>query len=274
MPQDSLLRYRFNTFGSIIVHLDILLFCWAWTNLSFTRAYNFQLIGLLVFFYILYHLFWEKKLLEKTESGVLNVKSYTLTAIILLFISSTGGLSSPFFFLIYFLCIGIALLLKPLVATVLIFGLIGYFFSDLYTGEFYDNIIKLISLFMVVPLALFFAHGFLKSEEQDQKILIFNKSQKVYQSELEKIQDNIALWTSFKLKGPLSVVKHYAYSLLHDKKVNLEQKQKDYLTKIYSSNEQALECIDEFEKTSEEAIEELQSKIKADKFKQDVILDA
>ena len=107
-------------------------------------------------------------------------------------------------------------------------------------------------------------------QEQDKKILVFKNAQRLYKTELEKIQSDIALWTSFKLKGPLSVIKHHVFELINNKKGEVNKNQEDYLKKVYESNEQALEYIDEFEKMAEGAIEELQSKIDADRFKEEV----
>lgn len=272
MPDVDIKRYRFNTLASTIILLNIVFFVWVWSRFEVTSTYNFQLIGLLVIIYFLYHIFLEKRVLAKTEGQVLNVKSFIFTAVIILFISSTGGIESPFFFLLYFLSIGIALLLRPVISVFLVIALTIYFLPNINEGDFTTNLIKISSLLMIAPLAIFFARQYLKSQEQNKKILIFRNAQRVYKSELEKIQSDIALWTSFKLKGPLSVIKHHTFELLYGKKEIDLEKQKQYLKKIYDSNEQALEYIDEFEKMAEGQIEDLQARIDADRFKHEVVL--
>lgn len=266
-------KYSVNTLASTIILLDVVFFCWVWTRFKITLQYNLQLIGILTVIYIAYHVFLEKKLLSKTEVSVLNIKSFIFTAIILLFISSTGSINSSFFFLLYFLTIGVALLLKPVISAFLALSLSAYFWPEVSQGDYVSNLIKIASLIIMNPIAIFFAKEYLKVQEQEKKITIFKNAQKIYKSELEKIQDDIGLWTSFKIKGPLSAVKHLTYELLNNRKLASAKKQKEYLQKIYASNEKALEDIGVFEKMAEEEIGQLQSKVEVDKLKQEIVFE-
>lgn len=278
MPRENLSAYKYNSFSSMAILIDIVIFCWIWTNIRYTAPFTFQLIGVLVVLYLLYHYFFERAALLKKESNVLNTKSFILCAIIILFVSVTGGINSPFFFLLYFLTIGVSLLLHPLVSVVLVLSLLAYFVPELYASDYlnYDplkfNIIRLGSLFMIIPLAIFFAKEYLKVQEQDKKIMIFKDTQKLYKSELDKIKNSISSLTFLKIKSSLSNVKSYSYILLKGGGKELTSKQESHLKKIYESNEQALKLLESYEKSTEQRLEELEGIIEGSELRDEVVM--
>jgi signal transduction histidine kinase len=169
----------------------------------------------------------------------------------------TGGIKSDFYFLIYFLTIGVALLLKPSVSVILIVALIAFYYPEVTRLDSGSSLVKLLSLVMVTPLSMFFAKEYLKVQEQEEKIRFCHIQRKNYSSELEKIQDDFKAWSAFQLRGPLSVVKHYASWMLEGKLGKLNEKQGEYLRRIYTSNESVIKMVDDFEKKTEEEIGEI-----------------
>ncbi len=265
-------KYRLNTLNTVLCILTIVGLCWTWTASPFFKDYTYQLIALLVLFYLVYHLFFERKL-SRNLALILEIKTIFMTAIVLLFVSITGGLESDFFFLIYFLNIAVAVLLNPLIAFFLNIFSILYFAPNLATGDQSASLIRLGSILAIVPLTTFFAHGYLRVIEQDEKITSLDKDQKIYINELEKIRHNIKLWTALHLKGQLSTVKHYLHVVLNDKKTKLDQKHHSKLEKVYISNQKALDYIETFERMAGEEIDELEAEIEKEQFKKDVKLD-
>ena len=84
-------------------------------------------------------------------------------------IFSTGGINSALFFVLYFLCFGIAFVFNPLTIFVFVLGtvliFVPYIEPDLAT-----NLLKLGSLALISPLAYFFGREYKKGDLQDEKI--------------------------------------------------------------------------------------------------------
>ncbi|MBI1982387.1 MAG: hypothetical protein HYS68_02285 [Candidatus Levybacteria bacterium] len=104
----------------------VFVFVWQKTPLS---DYTIQALGFLIFLFLLLSA-------RRKEFNLANVISkrdflsiFTLNTLILLFIFSTGGLSSPLFFLLYFLGFGIAFVFEPATVFIFILGAILVFLA-------------------------------------------------------------------------------------------------------------------------------------------------
>jgi hypothetical protein len=84
---------------------------------------------------------------------------------ILLLVAETGTLSSPFFFLCYFLLFGVAMLYE-IEATLVLTGVLVIFFMFLPD----PNFTQIISLVMVTPLAIFTGHQYESSLEEKRHL--------------------------------------------------------------------------------------------------------
>lgn len=81
--------------------------------------------------------------------------SVILTGLVLTIVSATGGLSSPVFFLVYFLLFILSLLLTPAIPLIVSFVLILYF---LFTSDItvQSDLLPLLSFPLITPLAVYF----------------------------------------------------------------------------------------------------------------------
>jgi len=123
-------------------------------------AYTLQLVALLVLLYLGSH--WLKKhnsyfMIRDSVSLDITI----LTSMILLLISETGALTSPFFFLAYFLLFGVAMLYE-IEATLVLTGVFILYFLALPGTNLSDlaHLSELIALIMITPLALFTGHAY------------------------------------------------------------------------------------------------------------------
>lgn len=95
---------------------------------------------------------------------------FFLNTVILLLISSTGGIDSVLFFLLYFLCFGIAFAFEPAVIFVFVLGAILVFIPEALKGDFLVNLLKLGSLLLISPLAFFFGNEYRKNDKENEAI--------------------------------------------------------------------------------------------------------
>jgi hypothetical protein len=132
-------------------------------------AYNVQLLGFLIFAYILVAV-------RKKGKGFLTLGGegpwgiFILNTLILLLIFSTGRLDSPLFFLLYFLAFGIAFVFEPLTVFVFILGALLVFLPDALKNDLTVSFLKLGGLLLISPLAFFFGQQYQKSDREEEKI--------------------------------------------------------------------------------------------------------
>jgi len=92
-----------------------------------------------------------------TSSGV---DIFIINTVVVFTIIITGALSSPLFFLLYFLSFGISLIFYPGTAFIYAVGAALIFVPELLTNLASDSWIKLGSLIMIAPLAYFFGRAY------------------------------------------------------------------------------------------------------------------
>ncbi|MBI3092903.1 MAG: hypothetical protein HYZ02_01555 [Candidatus Levybacteria bacterium] len=177
----------------------VFVFVWQKTPLS---DYTIQALGFLIFLFLLLSA-------RRKEFNLANVISkrdflsiFTLNTLILLFIFSTGGLSSPLFFLLYFLGFGIAFVFEPATVFIFILGAILVFLAEALTGDIMGNFLRLGSLALISPLAFFFGREYRKGEKQAEQIektsqaikkdvagVLENEKQAIKSEDVEKLND-------------------------------------------------------------------------------------
>ncbi|MBI2622510.1 MAG: hypothetical protein HYW64_00210 [Candidatus Levybacteria bacterium] len=166
----------------------VFVFVWQKTPLS---DYTIQALGFLIFLFLLLSA-------RRKEFNLANV----ISKIILLFIFSTGGLSSPLFFLLYFLGFGIAFVFEPATVFIFILGAILVFLAEALTGDIMGNFLRLGSLALISPLAFFFGREYRKGEKQAEQIektsqaikkdvagVLENEKQAIKSEDVEKLND-------------------------------------------------------------------------------------
>lgn len=144
----------------------LLVFIWQST---FFSQYTVPILGALIFFYLIFSF-------KRKGRGFLNLGGdspwiiFILNTLILLLIFTTEGISSPIFFLLYFLGFGVAFVFEPLVVFVFVFGVMLLFLPDVLKNDITNNILKIASLLLISPLAFFFSSEYKRSDKQEQDL--------------------------------------------------------------------------------------------------------
>lgn len=200
-----------------------------WTSQPTLSLYTLQLVALFVLVFFA-NQFLSRK--SKTNGRVgLTLDAVIFTLVTLLLVISTGGLTSPLFFLLYFLMFGLSLLFEPLISLSLT-GAMILFFAISPTGKSSpEEILQLFSLVMVTPLAVFFGGQYLKSLKDDEKIKILEEEDEVLANEIQKEETDVLLWASLELEKGLGNILHEISDLLADV-AHLSFAQKEKLLRV------------------------------------------
>ncbi|MBI2326217.1 hypothetical protein HYU91_02400 [Candidatus Collierbacteria bacterium] len=141
-----------------------------WTKNPSLSPFNLQATGLLILFY-----FVTKFVTGKAKSTQNTLDAIIFTTITFLIVTTTGGVHSPVFFLLYFLLFALSLLFEPIQSIILSLLLIALFGYDLSNN--FDNpaLINLITLFLTTPIAMIFGKKYLQTLEDLGRIKQLNK---------------------------------------------------------------------------------------------------
>jgi len=224
-----------------------------WTKSPTLSVYTLQLIAAFILLFFANHLFFRRQIKsQKTKSLPpklnLTLDAVVFTMVVMLLVYSTGGLTSPLFFLVYFLMFGLALLFEPLVTVSLAGAMILIFLITPTTQEPLTEALQLFSLILITPLALFFGSQYLKVLESEEKIKILREEGKILEEQIKKEETDTLLWTSLNLKQGLSEILDEVSNLLSDL-AHLTISQKERLLKIRT---RALKLLKTGEKLKEE----------------------
>ena len=228
------------TIRSFFLHAFFLsatvLLVWFWANNPVLTVYNLQLTAFLVIVYFL------GRLLIKKNTGLI-LDTIIFTAVLLLVLSSTGGLGSPLFFLVYFLLFAVSLLFDPPITLTLTLALTLYFANSLSSIH---TAIQLLSLLFISPLAIYFGKQYLKLLEAKNKIKILVKENRQHSTinnqlsgNIENEETNALLWLTLDFKNNLLKIIHTSSELLSDIGF-LTYNQKEKLTSIHNSARELL----------------------------------
>ena len=142
-----------------------LVFIW---EQSPSADFNIQVIGFLIAAYVIISLIRSRQGKEIILGGSTGV--FILNTIILLLIFGTGGLSSSFFFLIYFIIFALVFVFEPYTIASFCIGAILIFLPIALKDDVVGNFIKLGSVLLISPFALFFGREYQKSETEEAEI--------------------------------------------------------------------------------------------------------
>jgi len=159
---------------------------------------------------------------ESSQSRL--IESVIFTLVILGIINSTGGLSSPFFFLSYFLLFSLSLLLEPIISITTTLTLIIFFLFSLPANQSFSTLLPIISLAFITPFALYLGEEHRKNE----KLKVKN----------EKTKEETFLFLSLLLKNHLKNIKEAIENFVGDHE----------LTSIRKSVSRMEKLIEKFEK--------------------------
>ncbi len=215
-----------------------------WTSNPHLSYYNLQLIAVFIAFFFI------NQILVRHHRHKINltIDAVIFTVITLLLVMSTGGLTSPLFFLIYFLMFGLALLFEPLISVSLAIVIALFFLFTHTKEEPLEELLQLLSLILITPVALFFGKQYLKVLQDEEKIKILEEEEKILSEQIKKEETDVLLWTSLDLKKGLIEILDQTSHLLADVS-HLTISQKERLLKI---RERATQLLQSSQKLKEE----------------------
>jgi hypothetical protein len=152
-------------FGVIFLTLGLYIF----SVLPQTKAYSFHL--LLVAFILLISLMIFKKYQQ-------SLFTYSVMMVLLLSVGITGWFFSPLFYWLYLAAITLSFLFSPLISSLFVATLVIVFIPNIGSIDTTWDILTLVSLLLVIPLAYFLREEYLHLKENEKKILILEKENK------------------------------------------------------------------------------------------------
>ena len=175
---------------SLLLTVSVLI-AYVWTYSQFLSDYTLQFIAVLVTGYFLTRFTLRKtgKVSARTMSGL---DMSVLTLIIFTLIFSTGALSSPLFFLLYFLLFGLSLLFEPGSSLFMVFISSFIFLIIPEKKDLFSELLQLASLFMIVPLALIFGKQYIKLMQSELEVKSLTTEEKTLNKKIEEQQKQIA----------------------------------------------------------------------------------
>ncbi|CAN5197121.1 hypothetical protein BH09PAT1_BH09PAT1_5700 [soil metagenome] len=111
----------------------------------------------------------QKKADDTTSKQIDKLTAGILTSLILLIIMVTGGLTSPLFFLLYFIPFALSFMLIPESVFIFLLGVIILFLPMAMDSQITENLIKLGSVLLITPLAYFFGKEYRLVNEHTKK---------------------------------------------------------------------------------------------------------
>jgi len=194
---------------SFFVHslflLSAVILTWFWTSSPHLSLYNLQLIAAFIIFYFLSHF------LSRSAPLTSAIDAIIFTIIILLLVSSTGGLNSPLFFLIYFLLFAVSLLFEPLITLVLTAAIFVFFWPNPLA---LNALIQLSSVILILPLSIFLGRQYLKVLETKHIIKILEKQKEQLEKSITSEETHSLMWLTLNLKDGLLQIIHFSSELL------------------------------------------------------------
>ncbi len=186
----------------ILVFTIVLAFIFPKTNLA---QYDLQIsAGLFIALYL------AKKFIVSKNIYSRLIESVIFTLIIMGVVNSTGGLTSPFFFLIYFLLFSLTLILEPIISITTTVTLIIFFLLNLPAGQDFKTLIPIISLAFITPFAMFMGQEHMES----QKLKVKSQKQK----------EETFLFLSLLLKNHLTNIKEALENFVGDHELGIIKK--------------------------------------------------
>ena len=207
---------------SLLLTMSVLV-AYVWTSSQFLSDYNLQFVAILIVGYFLIRFTLRKtgRVSVKTMSS-LNMTILTLVIFTLIF--STGALSSPLFFLLYFLLFGLALLFEPGSSLFMVFISSFIFLLIPEKKDLFSELLQLASLFMIVPLAYIFGKQYIKLMQSELEVRALATEEKNLNKKIERQQKHVKQWTEDVFGRKLSEIQQYVKTLEKDPETSLESK--------------------------------------------------
>jgi cell division protein FtsB len=220
----------------------------SFSRLEFLASFNLQMIALATVIYIAFQFINRKTKIFDEEKTLIDFS--LITFVIFLIIFSTGSLSSPLFFLIYFLLFGISLLMNPTAAFTLAIISTLFFLLNYNKNYLFAEFLQLASIFLIAPLASIFGTQYLKLLQSEQKISLLTKEGEKLEKEVEEQETQVKSWTLGEFRQRLINIWDALDEITSDSSLKSSTKQK--LAKISQELSELLKSGKEMQKKVEE----------------------
>lgn len=137
------------------------------------------------------------------------LESVVFTFVILMTINSTGGISSPFFFLLYFLLFSLSLLLEPAISITSTLALIACFILALPPNQSWRVLLPIFSLAFLTPFALFMGQEYVENQREKKKAIQLQEA-------LKNSEEQTDLFLSLMIKNHLKEMKYSLENFMGD----------------------------------------------------------
>jgi hypothetical protein len=178
--------------------------------------YGLQIAAFAMIVYVGVSFLIRKRILSPDLKVTLDILVFSLTVSLLIF--TTGGFTSPVFFLSYFLLFGVALFSSPITATAITITF-ALLFIVAPKADFWIDLLQMASLVSIAPLSILFGKQYLKVL-QDKK-MITGLSQKVQKNKVE-----VTDWTEGDFRRRLLRIQEYLQKLSLDPSIELDKKER------------------------------------------------
>ena len=214
---------------------------YVWVGSPLLSASTLQLVAVLVLLYLGSH--WLRAHRPRWfHHSTITLDITLLASMMLLLVTETGALTSPLFFLLYFLLFAVAMLYE-IEATLVLTGILILFFLALPGTNLTDlaHLSELIALVMITPLAILTGHQYEKSLSEKAARATLSKH-------LEHEESDILLFLSLNLKRTLlSALDTLSMTIpqtkVRDVRTNLQTLYEDLRT-LYRSADELQQTID------------------------------
>jgi len=134
------------------------------------------------------------------------IESVIFTFLVLFIVGSSGGLASPYFFLLYFLLFSLSLLLEPVISITSTLALIIFFILELPPAQPFQALFPLFSLIFLTPFALFMGQEYIESQKLENTI--------------KEKQEETFLFLSLMLRNHLRSIRHHIDNFMGDNELS------------------------------------------------------
>ncbi|PIW73653.1 hypothetical protein CO005_00250 [Candidatus Roizmanbacteria bacterium CG_4_8_14_3_um_filter_34_9] len=204
------------THALILIFTIVLTFIFPKTNLA---QYDLQIsAGLFILLYLTKNFIITKNTYSRL------IESVVFTLIIMGIINSTGGLTSPFFFLIHFLLFSLSLILEPIISITTTVTLIIFFLFNLPANQNFSTLMPIISLAFITPFAMFLGQEKIESEK--------------LKANSEKTKEETFLFLSLLLKNHLNNIKEAVQNFVGDHQLEIIKKSVHRMEKLIEKFEE------------------------------------
>lgn len=191
--------------------------------------YSLQISGILVAVYVFISFLVRKEFLNPASRVPFDIFIFSFAVSLLLF--STGGFTSPVFFLTYFLLFGISLISAPITSVVasLVFAILFILTPKV---DFWTEMLQIVSLLAIAPVSLAFGKQYLQILKNEQKIKLLKNVGQDFVEEIHSQEEEVKNWTEGDFREKLVNVQKYLSELLKDPDLNKSKKEK--MRELYS----------------------------------------